>query len=131
MTDPIELTKKDIIPRPKDLPVKTGLVTAAPTVPGSIKPVVKEIKESLGDIKEIKDMLAELGIKIPGLTGQAPADAGGDRAAPAPPQPSAADQLLMLVQMLRVKYGNITVNELIRALVQEYGDRKLSTIGGK
>lgn len=126
--EPVELTRKDIIPRPEGLVVKTA---SAPASPGTKKNPLTELKEILETVKEFKTMADDLGINIPWMP------QGGKAGDPEPkesdpPAPPPGGQFIVLLQMLRIKYGDITVNQLIAALVQEYGDRKLSTlVGGK
>jgi len=83
-----------------------------------------QVKQTFQQIKELRKMADELGLKIPGMPGSGPADpedspGGGTNAQTA--------QLRMAVQLLRVKYGDITVKQLIEKLLTEYGDRRLSS----
>lgn len=122
MPEPIEIKASDIIKRP------TELINAAGKITGGKNPIA-QIREYVKQAQEIKKMLEEIGIPlnnlIPGLGGlgktenKAPVN---DDMRPPPP----AAQFRMFMMMLIAKYGDITFNELIERMREEYGNRKLS-----
>ena len=130
----VEIRKSDIIPRPAGLKPGFGLTgTKAEEIGSGKTNPLAQFKDMLATVKEFKKMADEMGIRIPGLPQaaqvqeKAPDDTGDHER----PPDGGQNQFLVLLNVVRLKYGDITINELIAVLVQEYGDRKLSTIGGK
>lgn len=125
MVDPVEITEKDLLDRP--LGGKPGV--ALTKAPGNI---LAEIKAGAKQVKEIIDIAKSLGLNLklpPGLTGML-GQKGEGSAEPTSDAPGVA-QFQAFRQLLIIKYGDITVNDLIDKLRAEMGNRKLSDLGGK
>lgn len=126
---PIEIKPGDIIKRPLDVAIKA--------IGGKEESgfSLKNIKGYIQQIKEIKDMAESLGLDLSSLGLKMPGQkkGGGDAPAPAgPPAIGGAQQLRNFLKLLQVRYGDITVNELLEKLKTEFGDWKISnfTKGG-
>ncbi len=126
MPEPIEIRPSDIIKRPDFLTAKAGAEAGGFSV--------KNIKGYIQPIKEIKDLMDDLGIDLGGLG----LNLGGGKKAATPPGPdrppamTGAQQFRNFLKLLEMKYGDITVNELLDKLRAEFGDWKISnfTKGG-
>jgi len=131
MVDPIEITEKDLLDRPPG-GVKTGV--ALTKTSGNI---LSEIKAGAKQIKEIIDIGKSLGLNLklpPGLTGMlggGKVEGSGEPTSDAPGGTPGAAQFQAFRQLLILKYGDITVNDLIEKLRAEMGTKKLSDLGGK
>ncbi len=134
MPEPIEITAKDIIKRPLSTAI-TGVKAGESAKKGNF---IQQIKEGLDQFKEIKKTLDEIGIDVgdflPGLGGKK-APAGGlpapvpmDARAPVAAQPTGAQQIKNFLKLLQYRYGDITVNEALEHLKQDFGQVKLSEI---
>lgn len=133
--EPIELKPEDIIRRPPNVEVGSKVLA-----PAKEKGPLEEFRGLIKDVREFRDLLDEMGVKIPGMPDKeesakeepaptaAQAAKAAKEAASSPPRPSEAQQLQVLLTMLQVKYGDITINQLIANLIEEYGKRKLSSI---
>ncbi len=117
---PIEIRPDDVIRRPPG-GVKPP-VSVSPLPPDKEPGFFDQVKDTFQNIKELKKMADEFGLKIPGVPGGRDMESGDERAVP-----SQKDQIRMAVQLLRVKYGDVTVKQLIEKLLAEYGDRRLSS----
>lgn len=134
---PIEITIKDIVKRPAELAAAGGAVKK-----GNI---ISQFKQGLEQFKEIKDLMKDLGIDLGDLLGGQPKNAlsglnappridgappPADTRAPAPPPPSPgmtpAQQFKAFCVMLQLKYGDITISEMLDAIKAEYGNKKIS-----
>jgi len=122
MSEPLEIKPEDIIRRP------TGLDTAKVTTGGKGNNPLEEIKGYVEQGKELLKLAEDLGLPvdkwkslIPGLAGKNPSPQPDNLA----PQ---ANQVLLVQKMLIMAYGDITVNELIEKLKEDYGGKKLSSI---
>jgi hypothetical protein len=140
MQDPIEITPKDIIKRP--------LETAIGATTNELKKgnFLQQMVDGLKQAKEIKKQLDDLGIDIntffnlggnnsggglgpppPGGGGPVGGDARAPHAAPAPtPAPNPMQTAKGLLTLLRMKYGDITIGELMAQLKSEYGEKRIS-----
>lgn len=123
----IEITAKDIIARPNGIP---GHLPAA-------KSVIEQVKEYAKTLKEIKGIFSELGIDVGSILGGPfgnqllPKKTAGDmEQRQLPPQLTPAAQLRLFIKLLQMKYGDITVDELIVKLKNDFGDQKLSNLFG-
>jgi len=142
MPEPIEITAKDIIKRPLN-----ALTDAAGPKKGNF---ISQIKSGMEQVKEIKKILDDLGINVGDLIGGtkqtpvigmntpprnmntplpegiAPAPAPAAPAAPTPQPLTVAQQAKNFLALLRLRYGDISVNELLEKLKAEFGEKKLS-----
>jgi hypothetical protein len=130
--EPIELTEKDLI----DRPAVTGPETAGLGPDKGANPLqfMGQIQDALKQVKAIMDTARSLGlnVNIPGLGGlnkQKGENEPGVGVSTAPPGPQA--QFDMFLQLLVMKYGDITVDELVEKLKAEFGARKISKLRGK
>lgn len=125
--NPIELTKADLLERPAGSePESVGLERKG-TNPMQF---LGQIQDALKQVKAIMDMARSLGlnVNIPGLGGLNKEKGEGKNSGglSAPPDPEA--QFDMFLQLLVMKYGDITVNELVEKLKAEFGERKISKL---
>jgi len=123
---PIEIRPEDIIKRPENLPVKTGS-PGTTTPPGknplaNMKEYMKEAKEMVQMAQEmgLGDMLGNLGLNLPGKD-QAPQGNKDQGQKPA----NQVNQYQLFVRLLIQQYGNITVDELLVKLKEDYGNKNL------
>lgn len=125
--DPIEITEKDLIERPADLgeSVSIGKEGTNPMA------WLKQIQGGLDQLKAIMDTARSLGLNVnlPGLKVQGQEGQGGQGAGVNPVSPVPNQQFALFMEMLKVKYGDVTVNELIEQLRAEFGNKKLSQLG--
>jgi len=129
MPEPIEIKATDIIKRPLGGP---GLPPGAESGGGFS---IKTIKGYIDQIKEIKKIADDLGIDlggmIPNIGGKL--NLGGKKGAEAlalPQARSGVQQVQSFLKMLQLKYGDITMNELLDNLKRDYGKLKISTFLG-
>ena len=119
---PFEITEKDLIDRPASLGTGAGVKPGAGTTPQSI---MKSVQEGMKQFKEIKEMAESLGLKfnLPGVKGEkeSPAESSG---------PTMAQQVQAFLQLLQYRYGDITVNEALKRLKDDLGDKRLSEMRG-
>lgn len=119
MPEPIEITEKDLIPRPETLPVQGA---KAPT---------SWLSDIKGSLKDVQDVLNALGIDWKQLIGR---NIGfGIKGEPKEPLPDARgpggnplEQIQVIVRLIAMQYGDITLNELLDRLKKEYGSKKLT-----
>lgn len=131
MPDPIEITEKDLIDRPAAaLPAVVGkAVETSPTQ------VMGQIKDALKQFQELKKMADSMGLKIDlgklGGLGNL-LGGGGDAREDATPNAmkveGSAMQFKMFMQLLKMKYGDITIVELLENLKKDYGKKRLSQL---
>jgi len=116
MPEPIEIRPEDIIKRP----LTAGATSQAEGFS------LKNIKGSIQQLKEMKEMLESLGLDLSGLG----AKLGGKQAAPMPanqaPAATSQNQLLNFIKLLQARYGDVTVNELLEKLRADFGDWNIS-----
>ena len=88
------------------------------------KAILAQAKQYMEFIKEAKAMAESLGIKLPGLKlpGQAETSVHEERAV------QSVNKVQAFVAMIQVKYGDLTVAELVDRLKAEFGDVRLSEI---
>ena len=130
MPEPIEIKPTDIIKRPLEL------ITEAGSAGGAKEPnIFEQIKAGINQFKEIKKITDELGFDlgslIPGMAGKKQNSGPARADAPAPRGPTGAEQARNFVKLLKVYYGDITVNEALDKLRQDFGPRKLSEFTGE
>jgi hypothetical protein len=123
MAEPIEIRPEDIIRRPA---AGTELAKAAEKSGGAFGDIKKYLKEAEDIVKMIKDpaisdLLQSLGISLPG--GQPKKEDGPQIAI----QGQGA-QFQAIIQLLILKYGNISIAELVDKLKADYGNKKLSEL---
>lgn len=127
MPNPIEITEKDLIDRPAGI---AGIGEAAKK--GGVNPLayLKDVQASIKQFKEIMDAVRGLGINIPGLKfpGMAETEAKTQVVNTAP-QPSSGQQLRPFLNLLAMRYGDITIDELMVKLKEEFGNKKISQLG--
>lgn len=124
MPDPIEIRPSDLIERPETWVAGSSTPAKGPGLMDQVKQFIKMAKE----LKEMQKDLREFGVNIPGLVGgQAPPQEPPPGAATGTPS-SPQDQFRMLAAALRLKYGDVSVDELIAKLRAEYGSKKLSEL---
>lgn len=143
MPEPIEIRPEDIIKRPSEV-IKESAVDTAKGKGGNF---LSQLVEGIKQAKEIKKELEAMGIDFDSIfspgskkgiglnppppgssTGQPPADAR-DQNRPNPANqavPTPAQQAKSLLRILQVRYGDISVNELIEKLKSQFGDKKIS-----
>ena len=126
-----QITAKDIKPRPENLPLvtgKPGQPSGSPGLMDQIKNGMKQAKEfmdlarELGIDGDIGNILGGLGIKIPGK-GKKQAEPGSD---PGPSAGNAGAQVKNFLRLMQIRYGDITINELLQHLQRDFGSWKLS-----
>jgi len=125
MSDNIEITEKDLIDRPG------GMSAGGGGEPGSFNPLdmLKGLKSTIGQVKELIDMLKSMGVELPGFPGS-----GSKKEKPEPQteiikaQPNPVQMFALFLKMLEMKYGDISVNTLLEKLRSEHGDKKLSEL---
>lgn len=127
MAEPIEIRPEDIIRRPAQGMPETGLAKAGEKSGGAFGDIKKYLDEAQGIVKMLKDpaiseLLSSLGISLPGGK---PKEEGPQMAI----QGQGA-QLHAAMQLLKLKYGNVTIVELIEKLKEEYGNKRISDLGG-
>lgn len=128
MAEPIEIRPGDIIPRPLTI---TGAAKPAADAGGGFS--LKNIKGYIDQIKEAKELLDSLGIDLGGLgVNLGVKKKENDSSMPDHPAPTGGQQIRNFLKLLQARYGDITVNELLKKLVDEFGDWKISnfTKGG-
>lgn len=123
MAEPIEIRPEDIIKRPL---TGTELAKAADKGGGAIGDIKKYLEEAQNIVKMLKDpaiseLLGSLGISLPG--GPAKKEEGPQIAV----QGTGA-QFQAIIQLLILKYGNISIAELVDKLKADYGNKKLSEL---
>jgi len=123
--EPIEIRPGDIIPRPVNAESLTG--AAREKSPNFLQ----QIKDGLNQAKEIKKTLEDMGFKVGGgqqAQGAVLPPNAQIRGGEPPPNTalSPAEQVLNFVRLLQLRYGDMSVKELIAKLVEDYGDKKLS-----
>lgn len=121
MPKEIEITALDLIKRP-------GIADAeAAATGGSKNPFewLKTVKDGIKQVKEIKDSLEQMGIDTSAITNLIGMKPGG---APQPDKPAGGQQLAVFFQVLKARYGELTINQLLTELKKEYGNKKLSEL---
>ncbi len=130
MTDPIEIRAEDIIKRPADLALKAGSNAASAKEPGILEQVKgymnqykewKKMADELGLGDQLNGILGNLGLNLPG--GQRKKEAtsgGGERSA------NTARQVQSFIKLLKLHYGDITVNQALEKLRADFGNVPLS-----
>lgn len=130
MSDGIEIRLEDIIKRPDGSNINTG---GGPADAGGFS--LKNIKKQLQEVKGIFDTLQDMGfdlskfdLNIPGLKketqdqGQSMEKSSGL---------ATGQQVMNFVKLLRQIYGDITINEAVDRLKNDFGGLKLSELGRK
>ena len=127
MSDPIEIRPGDIIPRPTSI---VPLAKSAAGEGGGFS--LKNIKSMLEQVKEFKDLAESLGLDLSGLGLKLGGKKKDGSPMPDTPAPAGGQQVRNFLKLLQVRYGDITVNELLEKLRAEFGDWKISnfTKGG-
>ena len=120
--EPIEISASDLIDRPLDVVTVQGAATKSPGLMDQVKGVLQMIKQ----FKDMQKDLKEMGIDLGSMIG---AGVKVQDQPQQPQQPPAApmDQLRILTKVLMLKYGDLSVNELIEKLKKDYGNKKLSS----
>jgi len=123
--NPIEIRPEDIIKRPAPGLPATGQEKGFSFDVKSIKKYIGQAREFIDLAKELGmgDQLAGLGIKIPGMSDKEPVAENPQR------DNQGINQAKAFIQLLIVKYGDITVNELLEKLKDDFGNKKISQIG--
>lgn len=129
MPESIVITEKDLIDRPAGI---AGIGEAAKKAGSSPLSYLKDIQSFLKQAKEIMDMAKGMGLNIPGmnLPGMKTTESGEVKTTlTANPQPTPGQQMGFIMQLLAMRYGDITVDELLVKLREEFGAKKLSQLG--
>jgi len=120
---PIEINEGDLIERPLDW--KPG--TPPPKRSDNWLQRIREIREFLEMIPELRKIAQDLGLNLPGQTRSKPEleiEVG-------PPDrlqiSGSASQVQLIIRVLMAQYGDITINELLEKLRLDMGERKLSS----
>lgn len=126
----IEISSADLIKRP-------NAVTPG-TPPGGVNlgNWVSKAKEIQGQLKQAQEIInqfrtlsgGKLDTMFPFLAKMGNEPGENPLAGAAPPGPSQANQLLMLARLVEMKYGDVTINQLIESLKAEYGNKRISQI---
>jgi len=121
----IEITAKDLIKRPLDMALG-GAKTGQGALGGikSVQDIIKEVKATIDLLKGIPGVGERLEGILPGLTkGGKPGGSPGKEVAT-----TQGGDFQMLVQLLQLKYGDVTVNEALERLKADFGGAKLSQL---
>ncbi|OGN99175.1 MAG: hypothetical protein A2Y89_03085 [Chloroflexi bacterium RBG_13_51_18] len=116
---PIEITEKDLIHRPATMPE----VSPSQAIP----------KGWLDQVKDIINIMKELGIDpkmlMSGIKGFQPGQSAPRyEAVPSVQDSNPKMQMQLFIRILAMQYGDITVDELLERLRQDFGNRKLSEL---
>lgn len=127
----IEITSADLIKRPLETPG---------TPPGgfNLGDITAKGREIFNQVKQVQDLInqfrqmsgGKLDEMFPFLAkmGTMGTELKGKRTSSEPPQLNEAIQFLMVIRVLEMKYGDVTLNELLDHLKAEYGNKRLSQI---
>lgn len=124
MAEPIEITAKDLIDRPANLSLGGTADKGGGFNPAQL---MKTIKENMQIFKELRELAESLGLNLnlPGLKMVSRKEADTAlKDMPEPPNP--AKQFNAFLVVLQMKYGDVTVNELLNSLRTDFGNKKLS-----
>jgi len=126
--EPIEITPKDIIRRPAVIPGGAALNQR------SFNPakVMADIKSAMKQMQDIINMAKEFGVDLKNIKGLGSLGKLQDMAGKVKELPGPQNQIsqvTMFKQFLMMRYGDITVNEVIERLKADLGDKKLSELG--
>jgi len=118
----VEIRAEDLVRRPVE-----GAVKAAAGKTWNPVELIKQFKEGLKLVQELAAQAQSMGINInlPGLRNLENKVVNKISAAQEPQ----VDQYRAFVNLLIVRYGDITLNEVFEKLRQDMGNKKLSQIG--
>lgn len=125
--NPIEIHDTDLIERPENL--KPGSPPAPQS--GGFMDQLKQFQQMLKLIPELKGMMKDLqglGINLPGIMpgqGQNQATTGNIGAGSVQ-----VNQFALLIKLLQNVYGDCTIDDLLTNLKRDFGNKKLSQLGG-
>lgn len=127
MSNPVEITEKDLIDRPLGI---AGIGETGKKAGVNPLQYLKEIQASIKQAKEIFDTLRGMGLNInlPGLKTPESAEAV-TRVTNIEVQPSPGQQVGLFLNLLAMRYGDITIDELMIKLKEEFGAKKISQLG--
>lgn len=124
MAEPIEITEKDLIDRPLN-EAKKGEAKQGfnPTN------FMKQLKGGIEQVKELMDMAQSMGLNInlPGFKNQ-PKERPTDETKMLPGPENIVQQFNSFLALLQMKYGDVSLNELLRKLKEDLGDKKISEL---